>query len=621
MTVWLPWAIACLALCLATGLCLYARRMALRERRLRQLLDATPHPMYLRDPQGRLLSSNQNYQQNLVVAQDPAIEALHAQALRCGQATVGDRIVHTGGRPITLHHWALPVRDDAGEVAALACGWVDISERSAREAQLDRANVAKTRFLATLSHEIRNPLNALTGLLELAAQDPAARDAATLQHAHSAGLAVLALVDDALDTACAEAGHVRVSPRATVLSELLHATCGLFAHPARQKGLELSLHIAPAARGCFTVDPDRLRQVLSNLLCNAIKYTERGQVQVRLKGLGARPGQVANLWLSISDTGTGISPADQQRAFAPFTQVGNPSQRSQGGLGLGLSICKQIAPLLGARLLLRSRSGQGTCVALRLRLPATDPTVAVQPSGLTAHPRGTRGKALIIDDHPANRLLLTRQLTQLGFAPIAVASTLAGLRACRRERYALVITDCSLSGHDGFTFARALRRLEQRQQRKPSTVVGYTAHTGAAVRERCLAAGMDGCLHKPVDIATLRSCLAAYLGVSNGIDLRALDHGRTLQQAIRAACAEDRQRLAGVLPRNALVELAHRVKGMAMMINACDLATAAAALEQAGATGERLDQARQALAEALLEQELGCVPSRERPQLAGAVSN
>ncbi|UFH50650.1 hybrid sensor histidine kinase/response regulator [Pseudomonas sp. KNUC1026] len=543
MSPWLPWAAAGLAWALVAWLAVRNQRLVGIERRLRLLLDSTPHPLYLRDRQGHLLDCNQSYLHSMGVERERVIgrtasasvlahspqaqtfETLYRQAVRSGEAVAGDRTVEMGARTLTFHHWARPLRDRSGEVNGLACGWIDITERKDLQEQLERASQAKTRFLATLSHEVRNPLNALAGLLEIAVHDPCARDASTLRTAHSAGLAVLALIDDALDIACIEAGRLRLNPRPAQLGELVQATCSLFEHTARQKGLQLSVHIASGAQACFFVDPDRLRQILSNLLGNAIKFTDQGQVRVRLKSLGACSGGTASLWLSVSDTGPGIEAIDQKRAFAPFMQLGKAAQRPGSGTGLGLAICEKLADVLGSRLLLRSQPGRGTCLALRLRLPATQQAALSADEGITAHARAfnrATGRALIVEDNPANRLLLARQLAQLGFATTAVASTYAGLRAYRSAHYPLVITDCSLPGPDGYTFTRALRRLEQRLQYPPSTIIGYTARSGSAVHEYCLGAGMDDCLSKPVGLATLRKCLARWLPVDR-VDLAALN--------------------------------------------------------------------------------------------------
>lgn len=640
MSPWLPWAVACLVALLAGWLAVRNQRLAALERRLRQLLDSSPHPIYLRDRHGHLLDCNQSYLRSLgvereqvigstasasVLAQNPkaqAFEALYQHVARTSKAASGVHTVQIGADTLTLHHWALPLRGQSGKLGGLACGWVDISERNALQGQLERASQAKTRFLATLSHEVRNPLNALAGLLELAVHDPCARNASTLRIAHSAGLAALALIDDALDIACIEAGQIRLNPRPVQLAELMRATCGLFEHAARQKGLRLSVHIAPAANACFLIDPNRLRQILSNLLGNAIKFTERGSIHVRVKSLGASPGSRASLWLSVSDTGPGIEAADQQRAFAPFTQLGKAAQQPGNGSGLGLAICEKLASVLGGRLLLRSQPGRGTCLALRLQLPATrqvSPSMQKCAPGRAAPFNATPGKVLVVEDNAANRLLLTHQLAQLGFTATAVESTYAGLRASRKEHYPIVMTDCGLPGPDGYTFARALRRLEQRQQRQPSTIIGYTARSGPAVLESCRGAGMDDCLSKPVGLARLSECLARWLPIAH-IDLEIPEQGQALNAAVRASCEEDRRRLALPLSRQALMDLAHRIKGMAMMIDAQALARAAVTLEQALEAGEPPEPARRTLAQALLEQERRCAQRTETGRLASATA-
>ncbi|MBD1600338.1 PAS domain-containing sensor histidine kinase [Pseudomonas typographi] len=642
---WLIAGAVCTLVALATvgiGLWRHACRLAGQVRILEALVDGTPHPIYIRDRQGRLLSCNDSYLKTfgctrtgilgrsvtegvLAGSEDAlAYERDYAQVIADGRPLIRDRSLSFAGKTLTIYHWTLPYRDGSGQVCGVVCGWIDISERQLLLEQLkkakdtaDAANVAKSTFLATMSHEIRTPMNAMLGLLELALEHARAGrpDEASLAVAQRAGQGLLALIGDVLDIARIEAGQLTAMPEAVALANLVEDTAAMFSPAAREQGLALHVNIDPRTRTAVEVDPLRLRQVLSNLISNAIKYTPKGHVTIRLEALQPVRQGYLQVRLCVNDTGVGISVPDQQRAFTPFTQFRpTGAARCSDGAGLGLSICRKLSTVLGGHLTLHSTPGVGTnvCLALSLRLcanaPAPAPTRAA-PAQLVPL------RVLVVDDHPANRLVLTRQLQRLGIEPRAAESGTAALRLYKAQPFDLVIADCNMPGLDGYALTQAIRQFETNEGRARCTVMGYTANAQTQERQRCLAAGMDGCLFKPVDLARLRACLAecAPLPARHLTDLHDARFGAQLRAEVVRGCQSDRRSLAEHTCPQTLADLAHRAKGMALIVGARHVEQAAHALEQACRTGAEWLPARQALITALTALEAECQATAPAP--------
>ncbi|MFF7710176.1 ATP-binding protein [Pseudomonas sp. NPDC007930] len=600
----------------------HASQLAGQVRILEALVDGTPHPIYIRDRQGRLLSCNDSYLKTFgcsrqavlghsvtdgvlpCAAEAQAYQRDYQQVMASGTPYITDRGLTLGDRALTLYHWILPYRDGAGQVCGVVCGWVDISERQrlleqceqARNAA-DAANAAKSQFLATLSHEIRTPMNALLGLLELALQQARSghADAAALEVAQRAGQGMLGLIGDVLDLASIEAGQLSARPEPVALAALVEDTANSFAALARRQGLALQVHLAPAARATVEVDPLRLRQVLSNLIGNAIKYTPRGQVSVKLEASAPCNGFL-QVRLCVNDTGVGISKADQAKAFRPFTQFHPPGAPAQEGAGLGLAICRELTALLGGQLALRSEPGVGTQVCLSLALRLCPQAEAQAPAPARPLPAL---RVLVVDDHPANRLVLARQLQALGLAAEVAENGASALRQWQAQPFDLVIADCNMPGLDGYGLAQAIRAAEAAQGLPRCTVLGYTANAQASERQRCLGAGMDGCLFKPLDLPTLRAQLEALAPVERPCAEADSAWEAQLQAQVLLSCQADREALAGTLGAAELEALGHRIKGMARIIGALPLAAAAQALEDACAEGAGLLPAREGLITAL----------------------
>lgn len=596
------------------------RELITQNQFMEVLINGMPHPIYVCDADMRLklyndsyldamgltrsdLLTSQNADMPRVLGGDTEMMALHRQVMETGEHLLVDRQLNIGGELKTVYHWMQPYEDMDGAHHGVIGGWIDISERRALVDQLeqakelaDQASRTKTSFLATMSHEIRTPLNAVIGMLELALKRSASAppDRGSLEVAHQSARSLLALIGDILDVARIESGHLTLSSERTNLRQVAESTIRVFDGLARQKGLELRLELSGELGNPVLVDPLRLRQVLSNLVSNAIKFTEQGQVTVSMTGM-AQGDDCLRLRLEVSDSGIGISAEDQTRLFQPFVQA----KESSGGSGLGLMICRSLVKMMGGELNLESQIGVGTRVSVWLTLqqlealPEAETMTNEEPE--QALPRL---HVLVVDDHPANRLLLAQQLGYLGQKVESARDGHQALILWRQHTFDLVITDCNMPGMNGYSLTQHIREEEQQSNRPPVRVVGCTANAVPEQRQRCLDAGMDGCLFKPVELATLASVIAegepaAHAPLQEEIfdvaELTRMTGGNPalvakLLTQMGESTAQDLAHLEQLLASRdllALDGLAHRIKGAAKIVKAARLYDHCELLEEA----------------------------------------
>ena len=592
---------------------------------MRAMVNGTPHPIYVRDREGILKTCNDSYLQAFSARREDVIgktvmqacgllsneceahdyQADYLRVMAEGTPLVLDRPLNIGGKTFTIYHWILPFRDSLGEVQGIIGGWIDISERRhlldelrAAKELADDANRAKSTFLATMSHEIRTPMNAVIGLLELTLKraDQGHLDRPSIEVAYHSAKDLLELIGDILDIARIESGRLNLSPERVNLRNLAHSVIRVFDGLARQKNLTLSLQFHPRGDAPdVLIDPLRFKQILTNLVSNAIKFTRQGQVTLAINLLPASPPDHTELQLSVQDTGIGISDRDQARLFEPFAQAENSGQLALNGAGLGLLICRSLCEMMGGTLELSSQVNVGTLVEIKLRLPTLPPCLSSAAHEPVINPAAHRLNVLVVDDHPANRLLMCQQLGYLGHRFTTEHDGAAGFKTWKEGTFDLVIADCNMPVMNGYDLTRAIRQYEQASQQRPCTVLGFTANAQPEERQRCAMAGMDDCLFKPISLTLLSQHLAALVPLDTGNEafnlesLNALSGGdnerkqRLLEELLRSN-GQDLKALMH-LPDNGdlkpFADIAHRIKGAARIVGAAQLIKHCEILEHA----------------------------------------
>lgn len=523
--------------------------------------------------------------------------------------------------------------DPSGVPYRMIGAHLDISDRKRTEQALASANEelrmamataeaasqAKSDFLALMSHEIRTPLNGVVGMSGLLLDTPLnaeQRDYADI--VHSSANTLLRIINDLLDFSKIEAGRLELEEIDFDVRRVMEEVADLFTEAAELKRLELRVSAAEDVPQVVRGDPGRLRQIVTNLVHNAIKFTEKGSIRIHVS-MDPQGDSGIRLRTAISDTGIGIAPAAQARLFEPFTQADASTTRRYGGTGLGLAICRRLALLMGGAIGVDSREGKGSTFWFTVRMQPPVLPLREEPQAETPLPvrpvvvgRTPSLRVLVAEDNRVSQLVAIRLLERMGYRADAVGNGREVLEALGRFPYAAVLMDCRMPEMDGFETTRIIRAREAGAARH-TPIIALTADAMRQDRERCLATGMDDYLSKPIHPAELREALERQVGpgsVENSSQagplqtqeverlMRHFAHDRELLASAAQTFLDDSVRLLAqlreaVLQRNgaAIERVSHTLKGALGNFSASRAIDLAAELEQMGRSG-RLSQAQ-----------------------------
>jgi len=432
------------------------------------------------------------------------------------------RVLRDSGEEFWIAEVMQAIRGEDGATRRLIGAMQNVTARKQAEQALiqakdeaEAATRAKSAFLATMSHEIRTPLNGVLGMAQAMAAGPmelAQRE--RLDVIRQSGETLLAVLNDVLDLSKIEAGRLELEEAEFDVAAVAAGAYAAFSAVAAQKGVAFDLTVTRAASGVYLGDATRVRQILNNLISNALKFTGTGHVAVTV---GRRRG---TLTLTVADTGIGMSQTQQAALFQKFAQADASTTRRFGGTGLGLAICRELSELMGGQIEARSAEGEGSTFVATLPLPrleramrkAASPRAAARAQPTATDHAGVR--LLAAEDNPVNQLVLKTLLSQMGVEAVIVGDGVDAVAAWESEDWDVILMDVQMPRMDGPTAVRFIRERELAQGRRRTPIVALTANAMTHQVNEYLAAGMDGFVAKPIEVERLFAALEAALSMS-----------------------------------------------------------------------------------------------------------
>lgn len=573
--------------------------------------DASILPQLQRQFKGRLFLSgsiwDSPYALTMVTRKDnPVLASILDKSLTAISASDADAIRHRWlettdyGAPslasILHYRWRQVVAMSAVLLAFAVLAYVLWRARVAAV----RSERDKAMFVAFISHEIRTPMHTILSSLELLQRSQLnGQQASRAVAAISASETLLALLDDVLEYSRLESRSVKLAPQPTAIGPWAQQSIDMVRWRSDEKKLALSLDLACAPDLFIDIDSMRVRQIVLNLLVNAIKFTASGSVVLRVDYLPAKRRGGGTLVLEVRDTGIGIPPERQRKVFEPYERVEGLGHRGASGSGLGLSICRELVNLMRGVITVSSNPEIGT--VFTVMLPVREPQADGRPEGVAAAPlpqaraRATKQPSplpiegpliLVVDDHEAVQHAIQHQLDALGCRTAIAGTGEAALEQFRPSAFDMVLLDCDLPGIDGYTVAQRMRDMEQQQgQRTP--IIAISASTDDTHRVRCFDSGMDGVLAKPLRLAALREMIDLWCAHGNAVPSATPSSEAVASAALIAIYQEsmtaDLKSLAhGVMTRDIAQarHAAHRIAGAAAVVDRLRTRDLAAELER-----------------------------------------
>lgn len=507
---------------------------------LRTLIDTIPDFVYVKDTQSRYILNNTAHALSMGCTPNDAVGKtdfdFFPQELAETYAADEKDIFRTG-EPLLNHEEVsvketenltlmiasttkVPLRSSMGEIIGLVGVTRDITDDKQSESQLEEArdqaleaSRLKSEFLATMSHEIRTPMNGVIGMTELLLGTPLdeeQQDYAQIVLGEANSL--LTIINDILDFSKIEAGKMMVESIEFTLPNVVKRVVDMMKLKGADKGLSVSMAIAPDVPTFVCGDPNRLRQVLLNLMGNAVKFTRRGEVEVHIT-LEQNDDDNPLVRFAIQDSGIGLSEVARKRLFQPFTQADGSTTRKYGGTGLGLVISKRLTELMGGQIGVESEEGVGSTFWFTIQFTASaqaDPLQIVTADENEDQPSGDKTDTLILvaEDNPTNQSLALKQLRSLGYRARLVGNGVEAVDEIISHpgQYGLILMDCQMPIMDGYEATRLIR-AEETDSERHIPIIALTASATVGIREKCIAAGMDDYLSKPVSLEALQAAI------------------------------------------------------------------------------------------------------------------